>query len=204
MSAKRNAPPPLICLNCGDEVVIVAKYLPTGPLCADCDDGTLEPATAPTTTKPNEDDVPSARDIPAAGPLPESKGGPVDKASGDRAASPSMDPRSFWPARGAQGLVIEVEEWVYSFDQVLLLTPTDFMATIAFPPCERRYSRFVVILEWSLFADGPTMRDIGPSFGALTDRQAALGEATTFARAEARRLKCHGPFGYKPARSFEV
>jgi hypothetical protein len=35
----------------------------------------------------------------------------------------------------------------------------------------------------------------------IDDRKGALVEATAFARAEARRLKACGPYGYKPARA---
>lgn len=188
---------PIICRNCGDEIVIVAQYLPTGPLCADCAPPD-HPTQIPQIT-PNEEHGRRATASPEDGHPKENAAHASADAGVDRAAS--CDPRAFRPAPRAQELAIEVEEWIYQEWKVLLATPIDLMVDrLQTPLSGPRYSRFMVILEWSRDG-GPTMRDIGVGFGsALTDRHSALAEATAFARAEAKRLKAVGPYGYKPAR----
>lgn len=218
MSTKRAAPPPLICVNCGDELVIVAHYLPSGPLCADCVPAT-DVLEAPASHKSTETEVSTPQ-------ATESKGDSTAEDPGDRLATlyglpvvygtfppPTPDPLDFRPEPGAQGLAIEVEEWVWiggvteEGDLVRgtrypLATPSDLslpeMSLLTAWSDLPTYSRFVVVLEWERAAGGPTLRDIGPTYGG--DRQAALAGAMGFARAQAKRLKANGPFGYKPAR----
>lgn len=186
---------PIICRNCGDEIVIVAQYLPTGPLCADCAPPD-HPTQIPQIT-PNEEHGRRATASPEDGHPKENAAQASADAGVDRAAS--CDPRAFRPAPRAQELAVEVEEWIYLESSFLLATPTDLYCEGALSGAPR-YSRFMVVLEWSRDG-GPTMRDIGVGFASgLTDRQAALAEATAFARAEAKRLQAVGPFGFKPAR----
>jgi hypothetical protein len=213
---------PLICENCGDEIVIVASFTPTGPLCADCGVVAAPPEPLAPTNENPEQGLTDAKVSPAPPPAEVAPGRcnftgcarvkghtsfhttieAVGKDQDARAAAEAaVDPRSFVPEPRAQELSIEVEEWIYQEYKVLLATPIELMVDrIQTPLSGARYSRFMVVLEWCRDG-GPTLRDIGPGFGTgLTTRQEGLAQATAFARAEARRLKACGPFGYKPAR----
>jgi hypothetical protein len=222
--------PPTLCVNCGDEIVIVAKYLSNGgPLCADC--------------APNEGREPDTLGPPNWAERAE--------AAGDRAASsctfkgclrvnghtsfhttvPAVAKREdareatkalaagvaasiFRPESGAVGLAIEVEEWLY-FDPgqlgaalYLLATPRDlYTHRLSEAAGCTRVSIFAVVLEWERPHGGPTLRDVGAAFSCNTsagqsalERTSCLAEAMSFARVQAKRLKAIGPYGYRLAR----
>lgn len=189
---------PIICLNCGDEIVIVAQYLPTGPLCARCAPPD-QPLQIPHIT-PNDESGRRATASPEDGHPKGNAAQASADAGGDRAAS--SDPRAFCPPRDALNISIEVEEWIVSETGGVLSSPRDLLFSAGFCVSTGHPTRdlFVVVLEWMRFVDQERpYREIGPSFGHEI-RQMALLDATRFARAEARRLKAVGPYGYRPAR----
>lgn len=212
MSTKRVAPPPLICVHCGDEHTIPAMWLPTGPVCSECgpEPEAFETSASPETNQPKiEVSTPRAT---------ESKGESAAAAPGDRAATPSIeeptDPWSFRPAPEAMNLTVEVEEWIY-YDPdrdwrtaVPVANPREvFLSSVEKARCVEPMVAFVVVLEWSTHAKQRVpFREVGRRFMVVDDpgdREFALRQAREFGKAEARRLKtvC---IGYHDARSFEV
>ena len=216
--------PPLICTNCGDEIVIAAAFLPSGALCADCGPEAGPVLQAPTNENPEKglsDEL-----SPVSAPAEVASTGcnfagclrvkdhrsfhttveAVAEREDTREALAVLDPRAFHPEPGAQGRAIEVEEWIFHAARAVA-TPTElFVAEIRSrsttqPELNDPFDRyFVVVLEWCRHDSAPTQRDIGPAFGYVNDRHAALRAATEFARAEAKRLHAFPPYGYKPAR----
>lgn len=224
MATKRPVLPPTICRNCGDEMVIVAHYLPTGPLCADCapveGSGELVELNAPACP-----DTPK-NDMRSAPPATENSGEPAAADAGDRGAfspAPPLDHRAFAPPADAAHFAIEVEEWIFATtaeDALPLATPREASpasrstAAMLYAQGVPLFVKFVVVLEWTLWG-GPTFEArtrgmlVGPSFPCIglepaTDRQRALAAAKAFAQGEARRLKAAGPYGYRPAKSLEA
>lgn len=189
---------PIFCTVCHDQVTLGGEVLPTGPICADC--AALREAHIlfgnPDAPKPEGVITISSESVPEGQPDLH-----ADQAN-------TFGPLMFQPPKYAKQLSLSVEEWFYLGPHVVS-TPYELHLAGKFltmmVTAHRHETRFVVVLSWQS-ADDQTApwREVGPSFTVFDEtpnaRAQALVEATANARAQAKRLKAVGPFGFVPAR----
>lgn len=213
------------CRVCGDDIVLASLEQYKAEICPDCDakptTSTLagQAVAAPQANPVVETEPPRATECNTAESQP-SHGG--DRAAIPVAAFP-LDVRRVaeendvvidWPvpfaARVVELQILEVEQWVYLFPQVLAATPRDLhfeaMRVLQTGPDAPRRTAYVVVRKWRPDSEADPLYDVGPRFtphtSARESHQAALRAATMFADAEAKRLSISGPFGYELAREF--